>query len=57
METGAHILFFGQGHHFVEALPAVVFADWVALFVADMAVGCNENADRILSCEMSVFRS
>ncbi len=43
------ILLLRQAHDLVEALPAVVAADRVALVVADMTVCCHENTDRVRS--------
>lgn len=46
----AHILGFGEAHDLVKGLPAVIFADGVALFVADVAVCSDEDADRVCLC-------
>lgn len=37
-EDHVDISFFGQAHDFMEAFPAVVASDWVALIVANMIV-------------------
>lgn len=41
----SHIFGPGKVHDFVEGPPAVILADGVSFFVADMIVCCNQNAD------------
>ena len=48
------ILLFCQGHNLMEAFPAVISSYRIALHVAHMAIGCDEDADSVRSCILSV---
>ncbi len=51
-EHHVDVLFAGQAHDLVKTLPAVVAAGGVALGVADMAVGGDEDADGVCGWEV-----
>ena len=41
------IVLFCQTHHFVERLPAIVFAVRITFVVSDVTVRCDKNTDCI----------
>lgn len=43
----SYILFAGQVHNLVKRLPAIITADGIALLVAHMIIGGDEDADGI----------
>ena len=45
-----YILLFREAHDLVEAFPAIIAADVVALVVANVAVCSHENADSVCCC-------
>lgn len=42
-----NVAVFGETHHLMECLPAVVAADWVPFVVADVRVRGEEDAERV----------
>ena len=49
------IVLFCQAHHFVERLPAIVFAVCITLVVPDMTVRRDKNTDCICIWSLSAF--
>lgn len=48
--SSSHIFSSGKIQNFIESPPAIVLADRVPFFVANMVVGRNKNADGIRLC-------